>query len=199
MRQVTQSAHIRTEILISLGANQVSAWGDPASTIRQAMSELDRRLDLPLRHSALYRTPAFPAGSGPDFVNAACAGSTTVEAAEILTVLHQIEAEAGRERAVRWGPRALDLDLIGVGQAVSPDIGSWQRWRELPLDRQMTEAPGQMILPHPRMQDRAFVLVPLLDVAPDWVHPVLGESVRALSQALPAEARAEVVRMDARA
>ena len=112
---------------------------------------------------------------------------------EILAILHDIEAEHGRERKERWGARTLDLDLIAVGEKVLPDRETYNRWRLLDADQQRTESPDQLILPHPRMQDRAFVLVPLADVAPDWRHPILGKSVAEMLSDLPPSACDEVV------
>ena len=148
------------------------------------------------RMSRLYQTPAFPPGAGPDFVNGAVAILTQRSAEEILGILHDIEAEAGRTRTLRWGQRVLDLDLIALGGSVRPDKATFDRWRALPLDRQMQEAPRTLILPHPRMQDRSFVLQPLMDVAPDWVHPVLELSVAQMLAARPAEERASVVPLE---
>jgi 2-amino-4-hydroxy-6-hydroxymethyldihydropteridine diphosphokinase len=143
--------------------------------------------------SPFYATPCFPAGAGPDYVNAAVALKWDRTAKEVLTALHRIEAELGRSRVQRWGQRTVDLDLIAIGDQVMPDAQTFAHWRDLPLDQQMKEAPDQLILPHPRMQDRAFVLVPLADVAPDWVHPVSGLSVVQMRDALDPAVRAEVV------
>lgn len=145
--------------------------------------------------SRLYRTPAFPAGSGPDFVNAVFAFSVPPgrTPGQILAELHRIEADFGRTRDRRWGPRSLDLDLLAVADTVLPDAATQDRWRALPAPDQARIAPDTLILPHPRLQDRAFVLVPLADVAPGWVHPRLGLSVAQMLAALPEAARAEVV------
>jgi 2-amino-4-hydroxy-6-hydroxymethyldihydropteridine diphosphokinase len=89
--------------------------------------------------------------------------------------------------------RTLDLDLLAVGDLVLPDATTYAEWRALPADLQRLRAPDDLILPHPRMQDRAFVLVPLADVAPDWVHPVLGLSVAEMRDGLPADDLAGVV------
>jgi len=89
--------------------------------------------------------------------------------------------------ATRAGARArsLDLDLIGWADRILPDKATVVRWMDLPPAQQMQSAPDELILPHPRVQDRAFVLVPLMDIAPQWVHPVTGQSVAAMHGALP--------------
>jgi 2-amino-4-hydroxy-6-hydroxymethyldihydropteridine diphosphokinase len=143
----------------------------------------------------MWRTPAVPAGSGPDFVNAAAALDWSAEPGELLSILHGVEADFGRIRRDRWGPRTLDLDLVAVGQCVLPDLATFEAWSDLPRDRQMSEAPGHLILPHPRMHERAFVLVPLAEVAPDWCHPVLGRSVAEMAESLPTSARAGLAPM----
>ncbi len=142
--------------------------------------------------SAFYSTPAFPKGSGPDFVNAAFAMETDLDAMGVLKLLHEVEADCGRERVKRWGQRTLDLDLIGQGDRVLPDHDTVQHWMDLPLEDQTKQAPEQLLLPHPRVQDRAFVLVPLMDVAPDWIHPLTGRTVREMLDALPTEDRNSV-------
>ncbi len=181
--------------LIALGGSVFSPWGDPAATVQKAMSEAAKQLGTDAVHSPLYGTPAFPAGAGPDFVNAAIRISTDLPAREVLAVLHQIEAEAARTRTLRWGQRTLDLDLIALGNQVCPDLPTYTHWHGLAPDLQAQIAPDQLILPHPRVQDRSFVLVPLADVAPDWVHPVLGQSVVQMRDARPCDEVRSVVRL----
>ncbi len=113
-------------------------------------------------------------------------------AEELLAVMHGIEAEFGRRRDSRWGMRTLDLDIVAIGETVLPDEMTWRVWVNLPPEDQPRHTPDQLILPHPRLQDRAFVLVPLADVAPDWHHPVTGRSVTGMLAALPEEDRAAV-------
>lgn len=173
--------------LVALGANLSGPAGTPLDAVQWAVKTLaDKGLTL-TETSGWYRTPAWPAGSGPDFVNGAIAVETGLMPAELLRLLKETESEFGREQGERWGPRVLDLDLIAMGNLVLPDGVTQDAWRELPEGVQRSQAPDQLILPHPRLQDRAFVLVPVADIAPDWRHPRLNLTVRQMRDALPPE------------
>lgn len=180
--------------LIALGSNLSSSAGYPNVTLRAALVACAQLPGLRLRAvSRFYATPAFPAGSGPDYVNACAALETALPPEDLLAALHGIEAALGRRRdGTRWGARAIDLDLLACGTAVAPDESVQDAWRALPPDRQRVETPDRLILPHPRLQDRAFVLVPLADIAPGWRHPRTGQSVARMLAALPPAERASV-------
>ncbi len=137
------------------------------------------------RMSRYYSTPCFPPGAGPDFVNAAIGIETELTPEDVLAALHRAEAAFGRERPSRWAPRTLDLDLIAYGSLVLPDETVLSHWMNLPLEDQKRLAPDRLIVPHPRMHERAFVLIPLADIAPDWRHPVTGKTVRQMVDDLP--------------
>ena len=178
--------------LVALGSNQTFDGLGPSRVLEAAIAALEAAGFVIRARSRYYNTPAFPPGSGPDFVNAVIEVETGGDAAAVLAQLHAVEAQMGRQRVVRWGVRTLDLDLIAMGDAVLPDAQTHQYWRELPLEVQKTATPAQLILPHPRLAERAFVLVPLMDVAPDWVHPVLGLSVMDMLEQHSTDARAEI-------
>jgi len=181
--------------LIALGGNAPSERGQPAETLRAALDRLDARGCRIRAVSRFYVTPCFPPGAGPDFVNAAAVLDYAGPADELLALLHEVEAEFGRERLTRWGQRTLDIDLIAMGDAVLPDHDTHRAWRDMAPEEQGTRAPGCLILPHPRVQDRGFVLVPLADVAPEWRHPVLGQTVAEMLAALPEKELEGVVPM----
>lgn len=130
---------------IGLGAN----LGDAAQTVRQAIDALQHGPTVQVvAVSALYRSTPIDA-HGPDFINAVVALDTRLSAPALLALLLALEARAGRERPYRNAPRTLDLDLLLYGNA--------------------TIASPALTVPHPRMRERAFVLVPLAEIAPERV------------------------------
>ena len=185
--------------IVALGANLPAAEADRIAVLRRAADRIGRDLALPgsVRRSGLYRTPAYPAGIGEDFVNACMTFESEAAPDDILAELHAIEAGAGRFRAERWGERPLDLDLLGVGDMILPCVITQTAWRTLAPEAQARVAPDRLILPHPRLQDRAFVLVPLADVAPRWRHPVLERDVARLLRDLGPDARQGIERIGA--
>jgi 2-amino-4-hydroxy-6-hydroxymethyldihydropteridine diphosphokinase len=183
----------RSTALVALGGNLPSRAGVPAQTLEKAIDSLAAGGLAITAVSRFFNTPCFPAGAGPDFVNAAILIGGMSDAPGLLARLHETEASFGRERVRRWGMRTLDLDLIGLGDAILPDRDTYAAWRDLPPGAQESRAPGQLILPHPRLQDRAFVLVPLADIAQGWHHPVSGRTVADMCAGLSESARREVV------
>ena len=180
--------------LVALGSNLPSAAGGGEATLRAALAALGD--GAPVRVGAVsrfYRSPAFPPGAGPDFVNAAARLHTALPPAALLAHLHAVEAALGRRRTRRWEARVIDLDLLACDRLILPDRETLRRWMNLSERQRIRETPETLILPHPRLQERAFVLLPLCDIAPGWVHPVLGRSVEQMAAALDPGARAEVV------
>ena len=145
--------------IIGLGAN----LGDPVAQLRAAIEAIGR---LPLTRivaaSSFYRTAPVGFAAQPDFVNAAVAIDTELEPRALLAALKAIEVAAGRERSFKDAPRTLDLDLL------------------LYADRLIDEP--ELVVPHPRMHERAFVLAPLVEIEPDAVVPGRGRAAKLLAR-----------------
>jgi len=188
--QVAQDQGKVTLALVALGANLSIGGQTPEMTLRKALAMLLNETVQIRAVSRFFRSPAYPAGSGPDYVNAVAALEVRIDAEYLLKHLHAVEVQLGRTRTSRWESRVVDLDLLCHGESVLPDAATQAAWRMLPAEEQTRAAPGQLILPHPRIADRAFVLLPLAEVAPGWVHPATGKGVAAMLAALPAADKA---------
>lgn len=154
-------------IYLGLGANLPSEAGGPLATLEAALVDLQRHNILIVARSRWYRTTPVPPSDQPCFINGVVAVRTPLSPSHLLETLHKVEAHFGRRRGVRNAARTLDLDILDY-------------------DGRVEEAPS-LILPHPRMHERAFVLLPLREIAPAWRHPRLGLTVSALIAALPAD------------
>ena len=154
-------------ILVGIGANLPSSLGlPPLQTCEWAGRQLTGLCGARLcRLSRWFETRPIPASDQPPFINGVAHLSGTADPYEFLKLLHRIEADAGRVRGAPNAARVLDLDLLAVGDVV--------------LDT------PTLAIPHPRLQDRAFVLAPLADIMPEWHHPVLGLSAAQMLTALP--------------
>ena len=161
-------------ILISLGANLPSPAGGPRETLEAALKRLEAGGVRVVARSRWYRTAPVPISDQLWFVNGVARVDTSLEPTALLALLRVVEQEFGRQRSVRNAARTLDLDIIDH-------------------DGQVQNTP-ELTLPHPRMQDRAFVLLPLAEIAPDWQHPTLGKTVESLILGLPPGQKAEPMR-----
>jgi 2-amino-4-hydroxy-6-hydroxymethyldihydropteridine diphosphokinase len=159
-------------ILVALGSNVPGPWGLPHETVEQALGELDRPPLRLVRASRLIRTAPMGPRDQPDFINAVAVIATDLDASDLLARLHDIELSADRRRSLRWGPRTLDLDLIDYDGRI---IGE--------ADEVRTRH-GLMLLPHPGIAERAFVLAPIAEIAPQWRHPLTGKSAAEMLEEL---------------
>lgn len=158
----------RSSIFIGAGANlSHPVHGEPRRVLEAAFAELGRRGVSVVRVSPWYHTAPVPVSDQPWYVNAVAEVATKLPADELLAVLHTVEQVFGRVRTVPNAARVIDLDLLDFhGETANG-------------------GPGKATLPHPRLQDRAFVLRPLADLAPTWRHPVSDTPIQTLLAALP--------------
>jgi 2-amino-4-hydroxy-6-hydroxymethyldihydropteridine diphosphokinase len=153
----------RVVIFIALGANLPSVRaGAPRATLEAALDAMHEAGIRIVRRSRWYASKPVPASDQPDYVNGVVAVETALAPADLLARLHGIERAFGRARGTRNEARALDLDLIAYDDRVSDGTD------------------GGPILPHPRLALRAFVLLPLRDIASDWRHPKTGAALASL-------------------
>ena len=138
-------------ILIALGSNISGPWGSPEQSVQHAMQALNRDGLKLVGASRLLLTAPFGKPNQPPFVNAVARIETHLPPLALLQKLHAIERLAGRRRATRWGPRTLDLDIVDY--------------------RGLIQSSGKLILPHPGIPERIFVLKPIAELVEEWRHP----------------------------
>ena len=161
-------------ILVGIGSNLPSSASDaPEDNCRKALELIGKAGIKVAGVSRFYKTAPVPASDQPWYVNAVASVETDLPPEAVLEKLLEIEAAVGRERAERNAARIVDLDLLAYDNRV------------LDGDR--------LTLPHPRLPERAFVLLPLKDIAPDWVHPVTKQSLAGLVGALDPAQKIEIL------
>ena len=155
-------------ILIGLGSNLESAGGhSTVQNLKNALAYCETRGIRILRSSRFYETAPVPADDTPWYANAVAEVSSELSARDLLTGLLAIETQLGRVRGTQNAPRIIDLDLLDFQGCITTE--------------------KNLVLPHPRMTKRAFVLRPLSDIAPAWRHPVSGKSATKLLHEIKAD------------
>jgi 2-amino-4-hydroxy-6-hydroxymethyldihydropteridine diphosphokinase len=182
----------KSKTLVALGSNISDDLDKSLNVVEQSIEIISVNSMKLLNKSQFYQTPAFPIGSGPDFINCVLSVETDLSPDELLIVFHEIEATLGRKRGKRWEQRVIDIDLLCYEDLVKPNKSIVTEWIDMALSEQIKRTPEHLILPHPRIQDRAFVLVPMADVAPNWRHPVIGQTTLEMRDALPNELANEI-------
>lgn len=142
-------------VYLALGAN----LGDREKNLRAGLARISEFVRL-TRVSSIYETEPWGVRDQPWFLNLVCAGTTTLSPVDVLRRAKKIEIEMGRTEGIRFGPRPIDIDIL--------------------LYDRVIELSPALTIPHPRLHERAFVLVPLAEIAPDLVHPRLRVTIREL-------------------
>jgi 2-amino-4-hydroxy-6-hydroxymethyldihydropteridine diphosphokinase len=138
-------------ILIAIGSNISGPWGTPQQSVQHALRALDRDGIKLVKASRLLLTAPYGKPNQPPFVNAVAQIKTHLPPLALLQRLNEIERKAGRRRTTRWGPRTLDLDIIDYHGLIRPS--------------------GKLILPHPGIAERVFVVKPVSELSARWRHP----------------------------
>lgn len=158
-------------IFIGLGGNLTCpTFGTPRATCGAALQIMEQRGIKVTNRSRWYESAPVPVSDQPWYVNGVVSVETSLDPAPLVAEVLNIEAELGRRRTVANAPRTIDLDVIAHGDTV------------IEADQK-----HQVAIPHPRMHTRAFVLLPMREIAPDWRHPALGKGLKELIAALPAD------------
>ena len=159
-------------ILIGIGGNLESArFGPPRDTLSAALAALTAARIRILTRSGWYRTEPVPRSNQPWFLNTVVSLATEFAAKDLLMVLQDTERQFGRVRGERNGPRILDLDILDYQGEVTNAVS--------------------LVLPHPRLHERRFVLMPIAEIAPDWRHPILGLTAAQLLARMSSEQQIE--------
>ena len=152
-------------IFIAIGSNLSSkTYGSALGACEYSIHELEQHRVKVVKKSHWYETKPIPESKQPNFINGLVSVETELTSSQLLALLHEIEAQMGRKRSVENAARIIDLDLIAYHtEIVESDV---------------------LTLPHPRMTKRAFVAAPIADIAPDWCHPISGQSITEILAAL---------------
>lgn len=187
-REISQTGDLKlgngAKVLIGLGANLPGPWGEPDQTIRRALNALTRHGVTVACVSPFYKSAPVGQTGQAAYINAAAVLRTHRPPAALLRLLKEVERSAGRRGGRPWGSRTLDIDILDYAGLVT-------NWRGR---KPLSPGPGRraLVLPHPQIHSRPFVLQPLLDISPRWRHPVLKRSAHELHRRIGGKGKGRV-------
>ena len=163
---------------IALGANINSSVGSPIETLKACIEKFEKKNISIKKMSNWYESEAFPNPLDPPFVNCCLSVETVFKPQELLNFFLRIEEVLGRKEKKRWGPRVCDIDILSQGQQILPNRSEFNYWYKMDFEIQKIKKPTELIIPHPRIQDRDFVLVPFCEIEENWFHPFLKKNIK---------------------
>jgi 2-amino-4-hydroxy-6-hydroxymethyldihydropteridine diphosphokinase len=152
-------------VIVALGSNLRGAWASPEALLEAALDEFEAAGLHVVARSSWWKSLAWPDPAGPEYRNGVAIVETELSPAEVMAALEKIERAFGRRRAEPNASRTLDLDLVAYGRVIADE--------------------ATLTIPHPRAHQRLFVMGPLAEVAPRWLHPGLGKSAESLATTAP--------------
>lgn len=165
--------NLENAVIVALGANDKGAHAGCEAALEESLRLLERSDVRVVTRSRWWASKAWPDPSDPPFLNGVALVETSLSPGALMALLARIEDEMGRVRRHRNAPRTLDMDLTAYGRVVCDD--------------------ANLVLPHPRAADRLFVMGPLAEIAPQWVHPVSGQTAEVLAKSASVGADAHPV------
>ena len=158
--------------IIVLGSNLSSEFGNSAETLKICLDEIKSNPAIgSLSESEWYISSSLLDEREPRYVNVGIRFSTHLKPIELINFTSGLENKYGRKRQERWGPRTCDIDILLCDQQILPSKDYFVKWLKLDFLDQIKLVPDELIIPHPRLQERTFFLKPLNDLQPDWIHP----------------------------
>ena len=172
--------------IVVLGSNLSSEFGNSAETLKKCVDEITSNPSIgsPLE-SNWYISASFLNKREPRYVNVGIRFCTKLKPKKLLNLTSGLENKYGRKRRERWGPRTCDIDILLCDQQILPSKLHFNKWLKLNISDQIRLVPNELILPHPRLQERTFFLKPLDDLQPDWIHPFLKVKAKEMLDSLP--------------
>ena len=172
--------------IIVLGSNLSSEFGSSTEILKKCVGELKSFQPIQsLVESKWYLSSSFVDNSEPRYVNVGIRFCTNLKPKELLNFTSDLEIKYGRKRQRRWEPRTCDIDILLCDQLILPSKQYFKKWLNLNFSDQIRLVPDELILPHPRLQDRTFFLKPLNDLQPEWIHPFLKVKAKEMLDSLP--------------
>ena len=174
--------------VIVLGSNLCSKFGNSEETLQKCVDEI--RLSFPIKgisESKWYISSSFLDKREPVYLNVGLKFNSNLEPLQLLKLTSLLERKYERKREGRWKPRTCDIDIILCDQLILPNKSNFERWLKLDLAEQKKLTPRELILPHPRLQERSFFLKPLIDLQPNWIHPFLKQKAKEMLDSLPSD------------